>query len=192
VNENYPDEELRFALIDNSSDFMIWNEIFRKNHTILQYYIQLFKHIYSDGIPYQKELVVFESKTFQEFIDGMINTSTIGTYDYQQFIMSMKEETFRRNTIKKYTSFTIENTIKNNLIYILKLYLCEKLDDKTTYFTDEELADIENSLNLIPYFEYVTKRNQQPKDDKEWGMRDYYLENLEKTSLEIINKSLMG
>jgi len=193
VNENYPQEELRYALLENSSDAMIWEEIFKKHNTALQYYIQLFKQVYSDGIPYQKEATVFETKTFQEYIDGIINISSIGAYDYQNFIASMRNNNFRNNTIKKYTSYTIENTIKNNLVYVLKLYLYEKLNEKT-YFTDEELEDIETSLNMVPYFEYVSKRNSRVdiNESERENMNDYYFEYLEKTTLDIINKSVMG
>jgi hypothetical protein len=105
-----------------------------------------------------KELIVYKQETFQEYIDRTININTIGTYDYQQFIKNMNSTPFYNNMVTKYNNTQSIKTVKNQLIYIVKLYLT-KSSNPSNYMTEEEAQEVDTFLNMIPYFEYMRSNN---------------------------------
>jgi hypothetical protein len=138
----------------------IWNELFRLEYPLLQYYLLLLEN--ENRNENVKQSPVYKQETFQEYIDRIINLKTVGPYDYQEFIKNMMYEPFKSNMISKYNRSTLETTQKNHLIYVIKLYITSKID-KNVFMTEEEMGEIDTHLDLIPYFEYTsqidTKKN---------------------------------
>jgi hypothetical protein len=63
--------------------------------------------------------------------------------------------------VAKYDEYIFENKIKNYLVYVTNLYLSIKFNDtNVTNFTDREKLEIENCINVIPFLEFLCKREQ--------------------------------
>jgi hypothetical protein len=115
-----------------------------------------------------KQASVYLQETFQEFVDRQVNIKTIGPYDYQQFIRSMQDDGFRQKVFVKYEISDNERRVKNNIIYIVQLYLNEKTNT-SYYFTDEERNEMDLTLDILPYLQYIAKNGwlyQDVKDEK--------------------------
>lgn len=139
----------------NLNDVNIWTSIFNKLYPILKYYQQIYEP--SEQKYRQNQLAnVYVQQTFQEFVDNQININSIGSYDYQIFTKSMENKTFKNNIILKYEKDCHLKTLKNHIIYLASLYLIKE-SGQSKYFTEEELNDIELTINIIPYFEYLNK-----------------------------------
>jgi hypothetical protein len=154
-----------------------------KYHLILKYYITISAHI--QYRPPSRQLFVYPQKTFQEYIDGLVHIQSYGPYDYQQFIVSMRQETFKTNMITKYTLSESESAFKNNIIYLVQLRLYDTLKlEETFYFTEEEAEDKswKSLLNYRPYLKYL--ECIYSKNSKNEGS------NLEKQVLDIIHTTL--
>jgi hypothetical protein len=95
----------------------------------------------------------FPLKSFQEFIDEKINIKSIGTHDYHQFILSMEIPTFKNNMVEKYKKYSLENMIKNHMVFLLEFRQMEN----RYYFTREEEDNIGIYLDMTPFYEYVAK-----------------------------------
>jgi hypothetical protein len=98
----------------------------------------------------------YEQLTFQAFIDNQVNFQTIGYREYQNFIKSMQEPSFKKKMVDKYRLDTELRTLKNHIIYVIHLHLAKHLDC-SNMFTDEESADMDIMINAIPYFEHLAK-----------------------------------
>jgi len=176
---SYPEEEVGYManLIKHKDEQQVWNEIFQKQHIILKYYMKLVEHFPNNqGL---KQAPVYLQETFQEYIDKQVNIKTIGSYDYQQFIKSMKEESFREKIFEKYEKSDNERRVKNNIIYIVQLYLNEKTNT-SYYFTDEERNEMDLSLDILPYLQYIAKNG--------WLYQDVKEEKIEKESIDERNE----
>ena len=166
---SYPEEEVGYManLIKYKDDETVWNEIFQKQHMIMKYYMKLLEH-YPENEGKLKQASVYLQETFQEFVDRQVNIKTIGPYDYQQFIRSMQDEGFRQKVFEKYEISDNERRVKNNIIYIVQLYLNEKTNT-SYYFTDEERNEMDLTLDILPYLQYIAKNGwlyQDVKDEK--------------------------
>ena len=166
---SYPEEEVGYMtnLIKYKDDETVWNEIFQKQHIILKYYMKLLEH-YPENEGKLKQASVYLQETFQEFVDRQVNIKTIGPYDYQQFIRSMQDDGFRQKVFVKYEISDNERRVKNNIIYIVQLYLNEKTNT-SYYFTDEERNEMDLTLDILPYLQYIAKNGwlyQDVKDEK--------------------------
>lgn len=151
---NNPDEETGYTELLCPS---IWNNIFKDEHVILNYYVQLIS-TYPENTNIDKSLPVFTSETFQEFIDRRVNINSIGSYHYQEFIKNMKDETFHKNMIQKYEAEQFLHKVKNHLIYIIKLYLLISANP-IIYMTEEEASEVDSFLDMTPYFKYMRSNN---------------------------------
>lgn len=206
VNEKRHDSNVFTEnLIKYKNDENIWNEIFDTNYFILKYYIYLFIEEengftnWTSTLYQHKQANVYLQETFQEYIDKRINMQSIGAYDYQKFILSMKDQTFKNNLIEKYNKNDMERTMKNNLIYITQLYLSEKTNT-SYYFTDEEKEEMDTCIDVIPYFEYLTKKhislfeimnyNEADEEVEEKKISKEYSKLLEFKTLNLIGKHL--
>jgi hypothetical protein len=177
---SYPEEEVGYMtnLIKYKDDETVWNEIFQKQHIILKYYMKLLEH-YPENEGKLKQASVYLQETFQEFVDRQVNIKTIGPYDYQQFIRSMQDEGFRQKIFEKYEISDNERRVKNNIIYIVQLYLNEKTNT-SYYFTDEERNEMDLSLDILPYLQYIAKNG--------WLYQDIKDEKIEKETIEERNE----
>lgn len=192
-------------LIKYKNDEKIWNEIFDTNYFILKYYIYLFIEEengftnWTSTLYQHKQANVYLQETFQEYIDKRINMQSMGPYDYHEFILSMKDQTFKNNLIEKYNRYDMERTMKNNLIYITQLYLSEKTNT-AYYFTDEEKEEMDTCIDVIPYFEYLTKKHislfeimnysESQEEMEEKKISKEYSKLLEFKTLNLIGKHL--
>jgi len=85
--------------------------------------------------------------------DKEINTSPEGA--------DLNLHRFKNNMVAKYDEYIFENKIKNYLVYVTNLYLSIKFNDtNVTNFTDREKLEIENCINVIPFLEFLCKREQ--------------------------------
>ena len=140
-------------------DLDTWSKIMAELYTPIQYLTHLYK---TTETHFNTETEnVFLMKTFQEYIDSSITLQKVGAYDYQRFIASMKDPEFKNNMVAKYDEYIFENKIKNYLIYVTNLYLSIKYNDtNVTNFTDREKLEIENCINVMPFLEFLCKREQ--------------------------------
>jgi len=177
---SYPEEEVGYTqnLIKYKDDETVWNEIFQKQHMIMKYYMKLLEH-YPENEGKLKQASVYLQETFQEFVDRQVNIKTIGPYDYQQFIRSMQDDGFRQKVFEKYEISDTERRVKNNIIYIVQLYLNQKTNT-SYYFTDEERNEMDLSLDILPYLQYIAKNG--------WLYQDIKDEKIEKETIEERNE----
>jgi hypothetical protein len=152
--KNMNDEE---EIINELLSPSIWNDIFKEEYIILKYYLQLIS-VYPDESITNNSLPVYESETFQEYIDRRVNLQSIGSYQYQEFIKNMKDETFHRNMIKKYEDKEFLHKVKNHLIYVIKLYI-KISENPTIYMTEEESNEIDTFLDMTSFFKYIRSNN---------------------------------
>jgi hypothetical protein len=156
-------EDFQTAYLQNIKKYIydrdVWSEIMTELYTPIQYLIHLYK---TTETHFNTETEnVFLMKTFQEYIDSAVTLQKVGPYDYQRFIASMKEPEFKNNMVAKYDEYIFENKVKNYLVYVTNLYLSIKFNDKNvTNFTDREKLEIENCINVMPFLEFLCKRQQ--------------------------------
>lgn len=90
--------------------------------------------------------------------DKEINTSPEGA--------DLNLHRFKNNLVVKYDEYIFENKVKNYLIYVTNLYLSIKFNEaNVTCFTDREKNEIENCINVIPFLEFLCKREQTVNND---------------------------
>lgn len=161
----------------------VWKEIMNAIHIPMKYLIQLYKNIDYE-IP-QHSIQIYEYQTFQEYVDGYVTLEKAGTYNYQQFIKSMKEADFKNKVVEKYEAALYENKIKNYIIYVLNLYITAKTNTHQI-FTDREQLEMDISLDIMPYLEYISKRDLHiNRDDIKTG-------SIEVDTIDYINNSLFS
>jgi hypothetical protein len=200
-----PTEQYQLNIITNQDDIAIWDDIFRASYTTLNYFIKLNMHLTPQNQPvqwegnderYESELSlsqladVYKTKTFQDYVDSMINIQTIGSADYQTFVVSMENPNFRYKLVNKYHSYVREQQIKNHLIYIIQSHINHRID----------LMDKNIVLDIIPYFEYLGMNglSLDNVDDYSEDNQHNYVEPedirvhiLERETLRIIKRTLL-
>uniref|UniRef100_A0A6C0LS71 Uncharacterized protein n=1 Tax=viral metagenome TaxID=1070528 RepID=A0A6C0LS71_9ZZZZ len=134
----------------------VWKEILNTIHIPMKYLIQLYKNIDYE-IP-QHSIQVYEYKTFQEYVDTYVTLEKAGSYNYQQFIKSMKDPEFKNKVVEKYETSLYENKIKNYIIYVINLYITAKTNAHQI-FTDREQLEMDIAVDIMPYLEYISKRD---------------------------------
>ena len=183
VAEIENEESYKRNIMDYKNNEEIWKKVMNKLHIPMKYLTFLYK-ITKYGIPIHN-INVFEHKTFQEFIDNTINIKTVGSHEYQRFIQSMQNETFKKKMFEKYNEFVFMNIIKNYIIYIIQLYLSRN-NNSSTLFTDDEYDEMDISIDIVPYIEYLSKKNlgiDNFKYDNEYDYNiEYNSENIEETN----------
>ena len=207
VSEIEGEELYRTKLMEYKNDEEIWNKIMNEMHTPLKYLTSLYRRT-KYGIPIHN-INIYKQQTFQEYIDSIISLKTVGSYDYQRFIKSMQDENFKNKMVDKYNEQIYTNIIKNYIIYIIQLYLSRKIDS-SPMFTDEEYYEMDISIDIIPYIEFLSSRNLgisnlcgYKYDDEEYSsenkeeyikdnntMEEEYNENLELEIIKYINNTL--
>jgi hypothetical protein len=115
----------------------------------------------------------------------------------------MQEESFKNKMIDKYNETIYTNIIKNYIIYIIQLYLA-RTTNSSTIFTDEEYDEMDISIDLIPYIEFLSKKKlsidnfryyqeeeiEETEYIKKNSIEELYNENLELETIKFINNSL--
>jgi len=195
------EETYRTQLMENKNDVKIWNKIMNEMHIPIKYLTLLYKTT-TYGIPIHN-ITVFKQQTFQEYIDSLISLKTVGSYDYQRFIKSMQENSFKNKMIDKYNETIYTNIIKNYIIYIIQLYL-SRTTNSSTIFTDEEYEEMELSIDLIPYIEFLSSKNlgidnfigettnaNNANNANNTTMEEEYNDHLELEIIKYINNALM-
>jgi CHAT domain-containing protein len=155
--------DYKTLLESNTTNKEIWEKIFNKNHDLIRYYLHLttnFQNILNELniVQYnQTQLAnVYVQKTFQEFIDVIEEQKKQYNNTDNKFMVSMKNKNFKDKIIELYQKESYKNTIKNHLIYIIKLHISKQLG-KTRFLTDEEKDDIDIMINAVPYFEHLSE-----------------------------------
>lgn len=143
-------------LIERIDDLEVWQTVFSNAsiQTLLQYFTQILDN--ETNYSLSDSISVFAIPTFQEYIDKIVHIQTIGPYDYQRFSHSMNDPVFRKNMEEKYKKDILQHQIKNHIIYITKLYLLSQTYSR--YFTENEASYLEETINMIPYFEHLSEK----------------------------------
>jgi len=144
-----------------NTDKDIWEKVFNKNHDLIQYYLHLttnYQIILNqeqiEKITYNPTQLsdLFKQITFQEYIESQL----IDEYpsSHQKFSNSMQHKNFKDRMVEIYQLESYKNTLKNHLVYVIKLHISNQLG-KTKYFTNEEQSDLDVMINAVPYFEFL-------------------------------------
>lgn len=199
------DDDYKTLLETFNNDIDVWEKIFDKNHNLLHYYLHLttnFQNILNENssINYnQTQLAnVYKQTTFQEFIDIIEEQKKQYNEASNKFMVSMKNKNFKDKMVEIYKNETHENTLKNHLIYIIKLHISRQLG-KSRFFTDEEQTDIDVMINAVPYFEHISKNGWTIEEINlgtiyhgiDTTPKTYLFRTLELRVLQHINKSLL-
>lgn len=200
IEHNY-----KTMLESNNTNKDIWERVFNKNHDLIRYYFHLttnFQNILSETplIYYnQTQLAnVYVQTTFQEFIDKIEDEKKQYNTNNNKFMNSMKNKNFKDKMVELYHSETRTNTLKNHLVYIIKLHISKQLG-KTQFFTDEEKDDIDIMINAVPYFEHLSKNGWTIEEINlgtiyhgiDTTPKIYLFRTVELRILQQINKSLL-
>ena len=200
IENNY-----KTMLESNNTNKDIWEKVFNKNHDLIRYYFHLttnFQNILSETplIYYnQTQLAnVYVQTTFQEFIDKIEKEKKQYNDNSNKFMNSMKNKNFKDKMVDLYHSETRENTLKNHLIYIIKLHISKQLG-KTQFFTDEEKDDIDIMINAVHYFEHLSENGWTIEEINlgtiyhgiDTTPKTYLFRTVELRVLQQINKSLL-
>jgi hypothetical protein len=201
------EHDYKTLLESNNTNKDIWEKVFNKNHDLIRYYFHLttnFQNILSETplIYYnQTQLAnVYVQTTFQEYIDNIIDIDNeyVTKDDQKQFMKSMKNQNFKDRMIEIYKKESQKNTLKNHLVYLVKLQISNQLG-KSKFFTDEEKYDIDIMINAVPYFEHISK-NGWTLEEINLGTiyhgidttpKTYLFRTVELRVLQQINKSLL-
>jgi len=168
-------QNYKFNLLDCKNEKYIWDNIFNNVRDLLNYYMHLsVDHLdilnNQHKVTYTQNRLstIYEQLTFQSFIDERINFQRVGYREYQSFIKSMKDPSFKNKMADKYRTYMEITTLKNHIVYVIGLHLARQVDC-STMFTDEESADMDTMINAIPYFEHLSK-NYWTVEDIETGL----------------------
>jgi hypothetical protein len=157
VYEHTKDDSFMYNLLENKDDKYIWDMIFNKNHDLFRYY----QYLSSDVSYQQNEMTTIYSQiSFQDFIDERITFQMVGYREYQRFIKSMKDLSFKGKMVDKYKADVSSRSLKNHIIYVVMLCVAKHIGN-STHFTSEEEKSMDISLNPIPYFDYLSKLETQ-------------------------------
>jgi len=143
-------------LIKYKNDVTIWRDILEDKLYIPMKYYKNLVNTMNYEIP-QKE-VIFPYKSFQEYIDTYVTLEKVGANDYQQFIKMMKSQDFKQKMVVKYNENLQQKALQNYIVHIVHLYIADKTSS-TYIFTEEEEEEMDISLDMRPYFEYLEKNN---------------------------------
>lgn len=168
-------QNYKFNLLDYKNEKYIWDNIFNNVRDLLNYYMHLsVDHLdilnTQNKVTYSQNRlsIIYEQLTFQGFVDDQINFQKVGYREYQNFVKSMKEPSFKNKIVDRYRTYMEITTLKNHIVYVIGLHLARQVD-RSTMFTDEESADMDTMINAIPYFEHLSK-NYWTVEDVETGL----------------------
>lgn len=199
------DNDYKKLLESFNNDKEIWEKVFNKNHDIIHYYLHLttnFQNILNEIniIQYnQTQLAnMYVQKTFQEFIDIIENEKNKYNDTSNKFMVSMKNKKFKDKMVDLYQTESQKHTLKNHLIYIIKLHISKQLG-KTRFLTDEEKEDIDIMINAVPYFEHLSENGWTIEEINlgtiyhgiDTTPKLYLFRTIELRILQQINKSLL-
>ena len=138
------------------ADLDTWKQIFKELHPQMKYYIYVIKkseamHMFDKTTP---TVIIYERKTFQEYIDKNTTLQRMGPYEYIQFCENMKDKSFVRQVKNDYEKSENIKIIQNDIIngvygmldYIQHNYKIEFID-------------------TIPFYEFISKNNIVLDDD---------------------------
>ena len=157
ATNNYNSDLLYYA-----KDVSVWNNVFENVSPVLTYYLHLLTNF--KGLTENEQRMpnyiasqladVYSMDSFQEYLDKKININTIGAADYQQFIKNMQSPEFKDKMVQKYTTESIRKTVKNHLIYVVRMYVMKQLGT-LVYTSYQEDQDVDVMLNAVPYFAFL-------------------------------------
>jgi hypothetical protein len=199
------DNDYKTLLESYNNDKEIWEKVFNKNHDLIHYYLHLTTNF--ENILYENTMIhynqtqlanIYVQKTFQEFIDTIEEQKSQYNDTSNKFTVSMKNKKFKDKMVELYQTESYKNTLKNHLVYIIKLHISKQLG-KTRFFTDEESDDIDIMINAVPYFEHISKNGWTIEEINLGSIyhgldttpKTYLFRIIELRILQHINKSLL-
>lgn len=186
VYEEHSAKHARGALLEFVADVDVWNAIFYKKEirTTLRYFTELYDSSIEEPLC-GRTIPLYESETFQDYIDSVVKFGSIGAYDYQMFTKYMNDPSFHQNMVTKYERAMLENTLKNHIVYITKLTIMYYVNE-ATYFTTNEMNDVVSFVNVIPFFEYLGSRGMSLDSEVDVSYANINFQTLENDVFKII------
>jgi len=126
-----------------------WNPIFDNLKYQIRYYLDI-----RQDISYDREITVYPSETFDQYISDRVNIMKLGPYDYMEFYKNMQNDEFAKSIKKAYKKGEKLKNIKNELIYESLVMMNHPVIN-----TMQQKIRIEEpieTINAIPFYEYVS------------------------------------
>lgn len=137
---------LKSDLRDGELDVMdktIWNPIF--DNAPIKYILLYYSGMTILTIP-TTPIVVYPTRSFQEYVDSIANLQRLGAYDYMEFCKNMKIPDFKKSIFNKYEKVERINTVKNNLIYEIVQIIADPVS-----------TSVSTSFQPSYVYEYITQ-----------------------------------
>jgi hypothetical protein len=160
VYENAKDDPFTNDLLESKDNKYIWDIIFNKHHDLFCYYQYLSSHV---NYQQNQMTTTYLQISFQDFIDERITFQMVGYREYQRFVKSMQDLSFKGKMVNKYQADVSSRSLKNHIIYVVFLCIAKNIGD-STYFTSEEQESMDISLNPIAYFNHISKLERHPDE----------------------------
>lgn len=164
VYEHAKDEtSYSYSLLEHKDNKYIWDIIFNKHRDVFRYYQYL-----SSDVSYQQNQMTttYHQISFQDFIDERITFQMVGYREYQRFIKSMQDVSFKGKMVEKYRVDVQTRSLKNHIIYVVLLCIAKQMGN-STYFTNEEQESMNIELNPTAYFDYLSNHSQDNIGEQE-------------------------
>jgi hypothetical protein len=138
---DYNIELFNSKLEEYQSDITVWNAVFISVYEVLRYYLNI-----SEDVVYTQNTIdtVYTQKTFQTYIE---NNCYFTEEEYCEKNYYEKDEI-------KYNADVRMKTLKNHIIYVLRLHIL-KVCGKQTIVSEDEKKLMDMSLNIVAFFEYI-------------------------------------
>jgi hypothetical protein len=126
-----------------------WNPIFDNLKYQIRYYLDI-----RQDISYDREITVYPSETFDQYISDRVNIIKLGPYDYMEFYKNMQNDEFAKSIKKAYKKGEKLKNIKNELIYESLVMMNHPLIN--TIQQNTRIEEPIETINAIPFYEYVS------------------------------------
>jgi hypothetical protein len=126
-----------------------WNPIFDNLKYQIRYYLDI-----RQDISYDREITVYPSETFDQYISDRVNIIKLGPYDYMEFYKNMQNDEFAKSIKKAYKKGEKLKNIKNELIYESLVMMNHPVIN--TIQQNIRIEEPIETINAIPFYEYVS------------------------------------
>jgi hypothetical protein len=137
--------------LDNLLSIETWDPIFEKINNELRFYedISLDEKSPRETIENINLHTIYPSETYSDYIARIGSLQRLGAYDYTEFYKKMKEPEFKQCIKQTYEKLeNIKKTKQKIILYVLS----------TLGYIKTQIQPID-SINIIPVYEYISKKN---------------------------------
>jgi hypothetical protein len=129
-----------------------WDPIFEKINYELRYYSDIEEEPNESLTELMRSInlhTLYPSETYNDYIQRIGSLQRLGAYDYTEFYRKLKDPEFKQCIKQTYKKIEKIKKIKQKIV----LYVLTTLGHITT-----EIEPI-HAINIIPVFEYISKKN---------------------------------